>query len=147
MRHVVLTSEGTELFRRHCAGRAGHDLMFAHEDGSPWKASEQARPMAAAAERAKLKAVTLHALRHSWASLAAMNGVPMAIIAANLGHAGTRTTEKHYAHLSLSHVRDAIRAGAPKYGIRSDNKIVPIYSQPALCDQRSVTIIWRWRRS
>ena len=44
-----------------------------------------------------------------------MNGVPMAIITANLGHAGTRTTEKHYAHLSLSHVRDAIRAGAPKY--------------------------------
>jgi hypothetical protein len=79
--------------------------------------------------------------------LAAMNGVPMAIIAANLGHAGTRTTEKHYAHLSLSHVRDAIRAGAPKYGIRSENKIVPIHSQPALCDQRSVTIIWRWRRS
>jgi hypothetical protein len=120
--------------------------MFAHEDGSPWKASERARPMAAATDRAKLKAVTLHALRHSWASLAAMNGVPMAIIAANLGHVGTRTTEKHYAHLSPSRVRDAIRAGATKYGIRSNNKIVPIRSQPALCDRRSVTIIWRWRR-
>ena len=78
-----------------------------------------------------------------WASLAGVNGVTMAIIAANLGHAGTRTTEKHYAHLSLSHVRDAIRAGAPKYGIRSDNKIVPIHSQPALCNRKSVTIIWR----
>src|SRR5262249_38634979 len=59
-------------------------------------------------------------------SLAAMNGVPMTVIAANLGHIGTRTTEKHYAHLSDSHVRDAIRAGAPRFGIRGSEKILPL---------------------
>ena len=124
-RHVILTDEGVQFFRQHCAGRAGHELMFVHADGTGWRASEQGRPMEAACARAKLKHVTLHTLRHSWASLAAMRGVPMTVIAANLGHIGTRTTEKHYAHLSDSHVRDAIRAGAPRFGFKPDEKIVP----------------------
>jgi integrase len=124
-RHVILTDEGVQFFRQHCAGRAGHELMFMHADGSRWRASEQGRPMAAACARAKLKHVTLHTLRHTWASLAAMAGVPMPVIAANVGHSGTRTTEKHYAHLSPSHMRDAIRAGAPKFGLKP-GKLVPL---------------------
>ena len=75
-RHIVLTSEGAEFFSHHCAGRTGHERMFTHADGSGWKPSEQGRPMAEASERARLKAVTFHALRHSWASAAAMAGVP-----------------------------------------------------------------------
>jgi integrase len=125
-RHIVLTDEGHAFFRQHCAGRSGHQLMFQHEDGSPWQASEQGRPMAEAAQRAKLKHVSFHILRHTWASLAAMNGVPMTVIAANLGHSGTRTTEKHYAHLAPSHIRDAIRAGAPKYGLADKRRVVPL---------------------
>ena len=39
-----------------------------------------------------------------------MAGVPMLVIAKNLGHADTRRTEKHYAHLSPSQVATAIRA-------------------------------------
>ena len=35
-RHVVLTEEGAAFFRRHCAGRSGHELMFPHSDGSAW---------------------------------------------------------------------------------------------------------------
>ena len=34
-RHVILTPEGAEFFRQHCAGRAGSDLMFRHADGAP----------------------------------------------------------------------------------------------------------------
>lgn len=33
-----------------------------------------------------------------------MNGVPMGVIAAQRGHADTRMTEKHYAHLAPSYV-------------------------------------------
>ena len=124
-RHLSLTPEATQFFRQHCAGR--QDLMFTHADGSPWKPSEQARPMAAAAERAKLKGVTFHVLRHSWASLAAMAGVSLQVIAQNLGHsAGSPVTQRHYAHLSPSHVRDQIQAGAPRYAVKIDKKIVPL---------------------
>ena len=83
--------------------------------------------MTEAAERAKLKDVTFHVLRHSYASLCAMNGVPLTVIAANLGHVpGSPVTAKHYAHLAPSHIREAIHAGAPRYGIKPDKRVVPI---------------------
>jgi len=46
-----------------------------------------------------------------------MKGVPMGVIAAQLGHADTRMTEKHYAHLSPSYVAETIRAHFPDLGI------------------------------
>ena len=46
-----------------------------------------------------------------------MRGVPMGVIAEQLGHADTRMTEKHYAHLAPSYVADTIRAHFPTLGI------------------------------
>jgi integrase len=60
--------------------------------------------------------VSFHILRHSWASLAVMAGVPLLVVAKNLGHADTRMVEKHYGHLAPSYIADAIRAGAPRFG-------------------------------
>ena len=126
-RHVILTPEGAEFFRQHCAGRAGSDLMFRHADGAPWRKSEQSRPMAAACARARLTpAVSFHALRHTWASLAAMAGVPLLIVARNLGHTDTRMVEKHYGHLTQSFITEAIRAGAPRYGGKVSKRVVPL---------------------
>ena len=69
--------------------------------------------MASANERAKLKPpITFHGLRHTWASLAVMNGVPPMVVAKNLGHRDTRMVEKHYGHFAPSYIADAIRAGA-----------------------------------
>ena len=125
-RHIILTDEGAAFFKAQCAGRAGHELMFAHTielrnstkpTKAPWKTAEQARPMRQANERAKLKpSISFHGLRHTWASHAVMNGVPLIIVAKNLGHKDTRMVEKHYGHLAPSYVADAIRAGAPKFG-------------------------------
>ena len=55
---------------------------------------------------AGLSDVRLHDLRHSWASVAAMNGVDMVTIAKLLGHALVETTER-YTHLSDRSVADA----------------------------------------
>ena len=52
-----------------------------------------------------------------WRTLLAMQGVPMPVIARQLGHADTRMTEKHYAHLSPNYVADTIRAHFPELGI------------------------------
>ena len=50
----------------------------------------------------------------------------MGVIAAQLSHADTRMTEKHYAHLSPSYVAETIRANflrtsgiVPKSNVRS----------------------------
>jgi len=123
-RHVVLTDVGQEFFASLCVGQPGSRLMLLKANGEPWKAAHQARPLAAACENARiLPAVNFHALRHSWASHAVMNGVPLMVVAKNLGHSDTRMVEKHYGHLSSSFVADAIRAGAPHFGITSAGNV------------------------
>jgi integrase len=113
-RHVVLTDEGQDFFADLTARRAGNELML----GRQWRKSEQARPMRAACEHAKISPpVGFHQLRHTWASLAVMNGTPLPVVARNLGHVDTRMAEMHYGHLAPSYIADEIRRGAPRFGI------------------------------
>jgi integrase len=126
-RHVVLTDEGAAFLRDCTVGRSRHELMFRHADGSAWQRSEQARPMAEVCAHAKIKpAISFHILRHTWASHAVMNGVPLLVVAKNLGHADTRMVEKHYGHLAPSFIADAIRAGAPRYRVKDDKRVTPL---------------------
>jgi integrase len=126
-RHVELTEEGAAFFRQHCAGRSGGEIMFRKADGSPWGKSHQNRPMADANLRAKISPpINFHGLRHTWASLAVMNSVPLLVAARNLGHSDGRMVEKHYGHLAPSYVREAIRAGAPKFGVKADKKVATL---------------------
>ena len=129
-RHIVLNNEGIALFKSLVVGKAGDALLLVKADGSPWNKSHQARPMVEACERAKIKPpVSFHILRHTWASLAVMAGAPLMVVARNLGHADTRMVERHYGHLAPSYVADAIRAAAPKFGIKPERKVVSIDAQ------------------
>jgi integrase len=123
-RHIVLTDEGLEFFAGVVAGRAGSDTMFVHGDGQPWKPSQQARPMSEAVARAKISPpISFHGLRHTWASLAVMAGMPLMVVARNLGHVDTRMVEKHYGHLAPSYVADAIAAHAPRFGAVGETNV------------------------
>jgi integrase len=126
-RHVVLTVEGQRLFAELTAGKRGDDPIFARADGGTWRAAHQLRPMLAACKRAGISpAVSFYVLRHTHGSALAMRGVPMAVIAEQLGHADTRMTEKHYAHLAPSYVADTIRAHFPVLGIAEKSEVVPL---------------------
>lgn len=50
----------------------------------------------------------------------------MPVIARQLGHADTRMTKRHYAHLSPDYVADTIRAHFPKLGIAEPSKVARI---------------------
>jgi integrase len=126
-RHIVLTDEGVALFKQLAAGRAGDAPMLPKADGSSWDMSHQLRPMAEAVKRAKIKPViSFHGLRHTWASHAVMNGMPLMVVARNLGHADTRMVEKHYGHLAPSYVADEIRKSAPRFGVETAKVVVPL---------------------
>jgi len=51
-----------------------------------------------------------------------VNGVPLLVVAKNLGHSDT----KHYGHLAPSYIADAIRAGAPRFGFKPDPKLATL---------------------
>jgi integrase len=90
-----------------------------------WKHSEQARPMREACDRAKITPpISFHILRHTWASHAVMIGASCRLVAKNLGH---RTlVEKLYGHFGRDFITDAIRASAPRYGIKPRKRVVPL---------------------
>jgi integrase len=145
---VVLTDEGARFFAEARAAVSGNELMFKNigrveralerarrkhnqtggsivlPDRGEWRASEQERPMEEACRRAKISPpISFHGLRHTWASLAVMNGTPLLVVAQNLGHTDTRMVEKHYGHLAPSYKAAAIRAGAPQFGIKLSNVV------------------------
>ena len=110
-----MTDEAPELIERLSTGRSPGEFLLRRDDGRGWKRAEQLRPMREACARAGVTpAVGFHVLRHTHASILAMQGVPMAVIARQLGHADTRMTERHYAHLAPNYVADTIRASFPR---------------------------------
>src|SRR5262249_31806227 len=116
-RHVYLTEEGAEFFEEPTAGRAREALVFTHADGSPWGPSHQHRPMRSAFPHAEIQPpISFHILRHSYGSFLTKAGVPLQVVGSALGHADTRMTEKHYAHLAPSHVAQMIRDNLPEIG-------------------------------
>jgi hypothetical protein len=46
-----------------------------------------------------------------------MGGMPLIVLAQNLGHSDTRMVEKHYGHLAASYVDEEIRKAAPRFGM------------------------------
>jgi integrase len=126
-RQIYLTDDGVILFKGICAGRAGDEVMLLKANGTAWPKSSQARPMAAAVARARITPpISFHGLRHTYASLAAMEGVPLHVLARNLGHVDDRMVQRHYGHLTDSYLRDEIRKGAPKFDFAKSSRVVPL---------------------
>lgn len=116
-RSVVLTDEGMAFFAGLVEGRQG--FVFTKPSGEPWKRADQHRPMTRAAGAAGLEGVTFHILRHTWATLAVKAGMPLQLVARNLGHANTRMVEAHYGHIEPGYAADTIRKHAPKFTLET----------------------------
>jgi integrase len=72
-------------------------LIFVRADGTPIPPPQVGKSFNAHATRAGLPRIRLHDVRHSTASHLLARGVPIAAVAARLGHAVT-TCEKTYRH-------------------------------------------------
>jgi integrase len=126
-RHVMLTEEGAAFFEGVCVGRGGHELMFRREDGGGWRRAAQSEPMHEAVTRARITPpISFHGLRHTWASHAVMNKMPLMVVAQNLGHVDTRMVERHYGHLAPSFITEAFQAAAPRFGEQAATGVVPM---------------------
>ena len=120
-RDVALTAPAVALFGRVAKDRKPKERVFLRKDGEPWRASDQLRPMRAACKIAGIEpAVGFHILRHTHASELVMRGVSLQVVAKQIGHIGTRTTERHYTHLQPSFIAEQINAALPDFSLKED---------------------------
>ena len=113
-RHVSLSDEGVSFFNQLTKNRASNEIMFLRKDGRPWRTQTYHRPYRKACYAAGLEPkVKFHTLRHTYATHAAMAGIPLAVIAKQLGHRDTRMVERNYAHFGSSYVDEVIQERLP----------------------------------
>jgi integrase len=126
-RFVPLNDEGLNFFKQLVAGRSGGEVVFRKLNNQPWKKAHAQRPMDTACTIAKIKpAITFHELRHTYASIMAQAGADLLLISNLLGHADTRVTSRHYAHLCDKTLADAVQRFLPSFGFKPDKKVVAI---------------------
>jgi integrase len=126
-RYVPLHAAGLDFFRGMVAGTQGDELVFTKADGAPWGKSHHTRPLREACGAAKITpAVGFHDLRHTYASLLAQAGADLLTISKLLGHADTRITSRHYAHLCDRTLAHAVNTLLPGFGHQPDTKVVSI---------------------
>jgi integrase len=126
-RDIYLTDEGIAFFKQLTAGRSGSELMLRKADGKAWGVGHQTRPMDDAVKAANISPrITIHGLRHTYASLAIMAHTPLLVVAENLGHSDTRMVEKHYGHLTKNFRKTEIQKGAAQFGFVADDTVVPL---------------------
>jgi integrase len=63
-------------------------------------------------------------MRHTYASLLAQAGADLLTISKLLGHADTRVTARHYAH--LCDAGNAVETLLPSFGFNNERKVVAI---------------------
>jgi integrase len=123
-RHIALTKEASAWFVEQVTGRKNGESLLRRpnakgktrkyqEDPIAWGPHDQKKVMADACDAAKIEAMGFHELRHTYASGLVNKGVPLAYVAAQLGHTDTTMVEKYYGHLSPSALADSIRKLAP----------------------------------
>jgi integrase len=120
-RHVHLSSEGVAFFARLAAGRDPDAPLLLKDDGTPWGLGHHVRPMKQLIAEAKLpREANAYALRHTYISLALLNGVNVQVLAENCG-TSLRMVEKHYGKFLNADRRKMFERAAPRFGLKRDN--------------------------
>lgn len=76
--------------------------VFTREDGRPLFPDSITKWFTAFVKRSGLPPVTVHSLRHTYASLMIADGTPLVIVSHSLGHAQVSTTSNIYSHVIAS---------------------------------------------
>jgi integrase len=126
-RYIPLNASGVALFKALTTGRPTDAPMFARADGEPWGKNHQQRPLSEACKRAKITPpLRFHEARHSYASALAQAGADLLTISKLLGHADTRITSRHYAHLCDKTLANAVNNLLPDFGRVDAINVAPI---------------------
>ena len=123
-RVTTLTAEAVEFFTTLTRDKMPNAPLLTKSDGTAWEAGEQKAPMRNALIAAALVTDTgldamarherpvLYSLRHTYISRAIEQGMPLLLIAQNVGNS-VAMIEKHYAKVIEQKRQEWIEKGAP----------------------------------
>jgi integrase len=92
------------------------ERAFLNEDGEPYNRNSLRLRFDRVRKKAGVPDVSLHTLRHTFASRLSMSGENLQTVAALLGHTTTRTAEI-YSHLAQEHLAQAVKRLERNYAI------------------------------
>ena len=111
-REVPLSPAVVEALKAHfsiSADRNAEALVFATRNGGPLASNNlRNRGLRSACKRAGLPRLSWHALRHTHGTLLHVQGTPLKVAQAQLGHSDLATTLEVYTHASVIAQREAV---------------------------------------
>ncbi len=114
-RFISLSEEGGEFYGELTSRRPAEDFMFVREKGLPWSGNIHQARLYRVCNMASIEPpVKFHALRHTYATQAVVAGIPLHIVAQQLGHSDTRMVERYYAHLAPSYIDEIVQKMMPR---------------------------------
>jgi integrase len=115
-RHIPLDVDVYELlFRR----KKSTGYIFLDDGGKPFSHKRLTKQLTAVCQKARLRRITWHTLRHTFGSLLIMRGVPVPAVSTLMGHSNVATTMR-YIHLAPSTLRKAIDMLNPRQMMSED---------------------------
>ncbi len=113
-RVVTLTDEGARFFSDLAGDRAPNEPLLSPPEGGRWQKSMQHRRIKSALKAAGLPAAaSLYAIRHTYISRAIERGMPLTLIAENVG-TSVKMITANYAHMLAASRRAMVERTAPR---------------------------------
>ncbi len=133
IRQVPMSDSVLQLLSRRVKQRG---LIFPGMNGEYLRQNRSMRTLKKICEKAGIRAVGWHTLRHTFASHLVQQGANLLAVQALLGHTDIQTTMR-YAHLNRTALHEAMRALNPQTS--SGEKNVTIVSQVREKDQKTMS--------
>lgn len=108
-RFVFLPDEAMAFFLSLCEGKEQGDRVLLSDKGKVWNRQHANLFRRAVSQAGLPPEFVFHGLRHTYASDLVRNGVPLSLVARQLGHADTRSVAATYGHLAEQFREDQIR--------------------------------------
>lgn len=96
----VLSAEALRVFSGLTLPPRQQDQLLRRQDGRPWTLVSARYAVMRASRQAGIRSASFRAFRHTYASRLVEAGVPIRIVADQLGHISSATAELFYAHLT-----------------------------------------------
>ena len=108
-RFVFLPDEGMAFFLGLCRGKGSQDFVLTSDMGKPWRKQHTQLFRRAVARAGLPRDLVFHGLRHTYASDLVRRGVPLDIVAKQLGHASSITVSNTYGHFAEQFREEQVR--------------------------------------